>query len=97
VQCEAGGTPLDFQGSTFCSLNPFQRSAHGIRLCADHLQFRPLAKVILGFVRTAQAIEHQAAKEKGPWIAAAASDGRVQRIERFAIVLGEEGVDAAAV
>lgn len=88
---------MGFQIHPFRTLNSLQRTAHRIRLAAEHLQFGTHLKVVGRFGRPAKAIQDQPAIIKSPRIAAAAFDRRGERIERLGLIAGEERMDTATV
>jgi len=78
-------------------LNPFDRSAHRIGDAADGFELCAGEEVGAGFVGSAHAVQHEAAKIIGPGVAAAVGDGRGERIVSHVRSAGEKRVDAASV
>jgi hypothetical protein len=78
MDCQAGSTAVIFQQDSISALNSFERPANRIRLAAEHFEFRALAEIVSRFGGSAVVVQHQAAVIKGPGVATATLDRRIQ-------------------
>jgi hypothetical protein len=97
VHGHAGGPPLSFQSHSLRPLNALERPADRVSLAAGQFQLHGMANVVATLIGPAKLFQHHAAEIEDPRIAAAALDGGVQGGERFAKILVEERMHAAAV